>query len=679
MWHAARQQEKKIKVLMVDHKKRAERRKAYYESRLGDPSQLLRLTGTGIKLYPDAEQHFYYENPEKSLMTWEGDNETRIDRFDGRSLLDFLPVDFPNVNQQMPNDERDIQEELNFERFRELVENERRNVSEKECLEENEAEWTSLLERHKALMKKLQDHKPESSTKSGFCYDYGTEKRNASPSDEEETHEDILDYVENLTEKDRQTLNEMGRQYNIPDYTRLLRVAKRDRQEKANELKETEKIKERKSRRHSHGSRKGRRRDKRAFQNRSYSTRDSPTYEPYTDTDTSSSSSEDRSNKDNIDANEEDFIIRFGDSEESPLPESQNSIIIPNTSDVQISASSLSRTRKLGSVKPTSTGSGAGSVSVPSKAVPQKKLSPAEKLRLRTQMGLNKQSKIQTRLTQEEISLVSTQIVTRNLQSLSNIRSRDSLNRGRRKSNVSSSRSRSRSHSRTRRPRDSLNRGRRKSNVSSSQSRSRSRSRTRRPRDSLNRRSRKSNVSFSRSRSRSHSRTRRPRASLNRGRRKSNISSSRSRSRSHSRTRRSRRQRSLSNSRSPSYRRRSRSISRLIYFRHFKLSLNIVVHIAVVDVLEAFPGHDLHREADLIILLQVIRKKGTRDRVLQIIFVLERNGNFHLRALELDLQVDHVKERVDIQDRANSNIKSKRRSSESSRKRSESREHKRRR
>jgi splicing factor, arginine/serine-rich 16 len=51
-----------------------------------------------------------------------------------------------------------------------------------------------------------------------------------------------LDYVDDLTDKDRQILNEMGRKYNIPDYTRLLRVAKRDRVEKAKELKENQKV-----------------------------------------------------------------------------------------------------------------------------------------------------------------------------------------------------------------------------------------------------------------------------------------------------------------------------------------------------------------------------------------------------------------------------------------------------
>ncbi|KAL1917385.1 uncharacterized protein VTP21DRAFT_5041 [Calcarisporiella thermophila] len=64
MWHAARQQEKKIKELMVDHKKRAERRKAYYESQLGDPSQLLRIIGRKTRLHPDAESFYFMENNE---------------------------------------------------------------------------------------------------------------------------------------------------------------------------------------------------------------------------------------------------------------------------------------------------------------------------------------------------------------------------------------------------------------------------------------------------------------------------------------------------------------------------------------------------------------------------------------------------------------------------------------
>lgn len=54
--------------------------------------------------------------------------------------------------------------------------------------------------------------------------------------------EDILHYVDKLNDKERQILNEMGKKYSIPDYTRLLRVAKRDREEKVQELKENQKV-----------------------------------------------------------------------------------------------------------------------------------------------------------------------------------------------------------------------------------------------------------------------------------------------------------------------------------------------------------------------------------------------------------------------------------------------------
>ncbi|CAG8760774.1 20129_t:CDS:2, partial [Racocetra fulgida] len=168
-------------------------------------------------------------------------------RFDGRALLDYLPPNLPNLSV-LPTDERDLQEELNFERFRDLVENERRN--EDSCLEEIEAEWTSLLERHKAMIKKLQEK--SDTNNQGFGYDYGAEKQDEIPSDEESHHLDDIhsynvkmenhyyNYVDDLTDKDRHTLNIMGKKYQIPDYTRLLRIAKRDREEKAQEFKENE-------------------------------------------------------------------------------------------------------------------------------------------------------------------------------------------------------------------------------------------------------------------------------------------------------------------------------------------------------------------------------------------------------------------------------------------------------
>ena len=96
MWHAARAQEKKLRSMMIDHRKRAERRRAYYEAMVrssrrehlsslfasgqapptlpgcpclpfpqyGDPTQMIRVVGTPARLHADAEQHFYHENAE---------------------------------------------------------------------------------------------------------------------------------------------------------------------------------------------------------------------------------------------------------------------------------------------------------------------------------------------------------------------------------------------------------------------------------------------------------------------------------------------------------------------------------------------------------------------------------------------------------------------------------------
>ncbi|CAG8691168.1 17615_t:CDS:10 [Gigaspora margarita] len=321
-------------------------------------------------------------------------------RFDGRALLDYLPPDIPNLSI-LPTDERDLQEELNFERFRDLVENERRNVTEDSCLEEIEAEWTSLLERHKAMIKKLQE-KSDTNIQ-GFGYDYGTEKQDEIPSDEESHHlddihshyvkieiryykqEDILDYVDDLTDKDRQTLNIMGKKYQIPDYTRLLRIAKRDREEKAQEFKESQKIKERKSRRHM--SRKEDHSERIHMLNRSYSIRDSPTYEPYTDSDSSTSLSEEQEVG--------NFVIEFGNSEENASESSSSRSHKEELSLAPLQRGSLSHTRK----NETLSSQKANVISTSSHTntnnkVPPKKLTPAEKLRLKLQMGLNKQIQV---------------------------------------------------------------------------------------------------------------------------------------------------------------------------------------------------------------------------------------------------------------------------------------------
>ncbi|KAI8343357.1 alternative splicing regulator-domain-containing protein [Chlamydoabsidia padenii] len=124
MWQEAKANDKKIKEVMADHKKRAERRRAYYNSKIGDPRQLLRIIGSNVKLYPNGEQYYFHENM-NNLMPWQGDTTIRIDRFDGRSLLDFIPPSTLGHTGTIDDEDFDDREELNFERYRDLVEADR--------------------------------------------------------------------------------------------------------------------------------------------------------------------------------------------------------------------------------------------------------------------------------------------------------------------------------------------------------------------------------------------------------------------------------------------------------------------------------------------------------------------------------------------------------------------------
>ncbi|GAA5813529.1 hypothetical protein MFLAVUS_007007 [Mucor flavus] len=336
---------------MVDHRKRAERRRAYYESRLGDIQQLIRVIGVSSKVYPDAEQFYYHENPD-NLMNWQGNQDIKIDRFDGRSLLDFVP-DASRGYGHIPKEEREMQDELNFERYHDLIEAERLNVSEADRLAEVDEEWTKLLDRHQAKLALINSQEKGSNTKSrGFGFDYGT------------TKVDILQYVDDLTDKDKQVLNEMSGKYGIRSYARLLRVAKKDRDDELRALKrqqEEGRPKDSSSKRNSNERRRLRRRGDRRSRNddqNRYRRRYSPTYEPYRRASDSEESSADENRQE-----DSDFVIEFGSS--APEESNQQDDTKDKNTENQRSSAPI--------------------------APMEKKLTPLEKLKLKMRAGLEKQ------------------------------------------------------------------------------------------------------------------------------------------------------------------------------------------------------------------------------------------------------------------------------------------------
>ncbi|KAF9928473.1 hypothetical protein BGZ67_006961 [Mortierella alpina] len=246
-------EERRVKELMDGAKRRAQRRKAFYDSKLGDPMQLLRVSGSSIRLVTNPETYAHNEDP-KSLMPWASDPAIKIDRFDGRALLDYLPSTTPAMIEsglQLERDEDGIGNELRFERWHDLADKYRLRVSEEQCLAENEEEWNDLVARHHALIGKVSEKRRDGSDAATpahqFGFNYGTESIEQEQEagqlvDRELTsleEENILDHLDNLSTRDRDILDSMGAEFYIKDYYRLLRRAKADEDTRVNQLKMT--------------------------------------------------------------------------------------------------------------------------------------------------------------------------------------------------------------------------------------------------------------------------------------------------------------------------------------------------------------------------------------------------------------------------------------------------------
>uniref|UniRef100_A0AAG5D0N6 Suppressor of white apricot N-terminal domain-containing protein n=1 Tax=Anopheles atroparvus TaxID=41427 RepID=A0AAG5D0N6_ANOAO len=134
MWHEARKQEKKIRGMLVDYRKRAERRQDFYERIKADPTQFLQVHGRKCKIHLDASVATAAENP-AIMMPWQGQKENLIDRFDVRAHLDYIPPVPRTDPEQAEQQEEDVDERaMNYERYRVLAQNEFLGVVEEKYL-----------------------------------------------------------------------------------------------------------------------------------------------------------------------------------------------------------------------------------------------------------------------------------------------------------------------------------------------------------------------------------------------------------------------------------------------------------------------------------------------------------------------------------------------------------------
>ncbi|XP_049649552.1 CLK4-associating serine/arginine rich protein-like isoform X2 [Accipiter gentilis] len=339
MWHEARKHERKLRGMMVDYKKRAERRREYYEKIKKDPAQFLQVHGQACKVHLDSAIALAAESP-VNMMPWQGDTNNMIDRFDVRAHLDYIPMYTPPLLNPISPEQESDERKCNYERYRGLVQNDFAGISEEQCLYQ-----IYIDELYGGLQKPNEDEKKKLAEKKasiGYTYEDSTvaelenslEKRGDEEDSEEDSNTDedevIPDIdvevdVDELNQEQVADLNKQATAYGMAegDFVRMLRKDK----EEAEAIKNAKALEEEKAMYSGRRSRRQRRefREKRLKGRKisppSYARRDSPTYDPYKRS-PSESTSESRSRSRTPSPGHEEkitFITSFGGSDEEAV------------------------------------------------------------------------------------------------------------------------------------------------------------------------------------------------------------------------------------------------------------------------------------------------------------------------------------------------------------------------
>uniref|UniRef100_A0A0A9XD10 CLK4-associating serine/arginine rich protein n=3 Tax=Lygus hesperus TaxID=30085 RepID=A0A0A9XD10_LYGHE len=326
MWHEVRKQERRIRCMIVDYKRRAERRKDYYEKIKADPTQFLQIHGRPCKIHLDPAVAMAGDSP-ANMMGWQGSPDVVIDRFDVRAHLDYIPDYKGEDDEPLSYEDRNI----NYERYRILVQNDFLGVSEEKFLhqlylEEQFGAVTRMPEVPNEGKKKVQG------AAIGFNYDDPTANQvppqpaqEPEPEDDEEEDEDSdIDFdvcvdVNKVTTPQAHEMNSNALPYGM-ESNDFFSFLTKDREE-AETLRMAKELEEEKA---MYSGRKSRR-ERRAYREKklagriisppSYASRKSPTYRDYTK---EGSKSRSRSNSP-VNAGKITYITSFG-GEEVPQP-----------------------------------------------------------------------------------------------------------------------------------------------------------------------------------------------------------------------------------------------------------------------------------------------------------------------------------------------------------------------
>ena len=312
MWHEQRKQERRIRGMMVDRRRRAERRRDYWERIRADPNQFLQIHGRSIKIHLDPSIAMAADSP-ATMMPWPGDQKIMIDRFDARANLDFIPEYNSKADKkaELSNEEAKEQRLTNYERFKILIQNEYLSVTEDKFLHTIELEEKYGGKTYQG--KKAKDDKKLSSNKVaiGFKYeDSADPELNDAEEDEDSDLDSDEDFdlnldVTSLDANQVHEINKIGHHFGLErkDVFKFFTKDYEEQEEiKANKAREAEKSSTKKSRR---------RRNKRLRSTEGYV---SPTYALKKESSKSRSRSPSKSSDSESDIGEEkiEFITSFG-------------------------------------------------------------------------------------------------------------------------------------------------------------------------------------------------------------------------------------------------------------------------------------------------------------------------------------------------------------------------------
>ena len=306
MWHEARKQERKIRGIMVNYKKRAERRRAFYERMKTDPTTFLRIRGSNCKIHID------HQNSDNiNMMPWQGDRSVMIDRFDVRAHLDYIPERlFPQTDGTMNSSE---EKKLNYERYRTLVMIEASGATEEGYLKQLQQEE----ENPRATTEEKKD-KPAPKASIGYTYEDSNLVVNETEFDSGSDSESDVDLdidvavdVDELDEEQRDELDNLALKFGMEagKYCSSLKADK-------DEAEHVQKVRDEEEARSQLRGRRAKR-DRRSLKDRqrgtvstsplSYLRKASPSYEAYRE-----SRSRSRSSSSGGEPTKVEYITEFG-------------------------------------------------------------------------------------------------------------------------------------------------------------------------------------------------------------------------------------------------------------------------------------------------------------------------------------------------------------------------------